>query len=60
MLLQGTIYADSHKEDGFIKIRLNLLSEFAKTVVVKSPERDPFLRRPEMCVFHLVLSYVRD
>lgn len=40
MLLQGTVYADSHKEDGFIKIRLNLLSEFAKTVVVKSPERD--------------------
>lgn len=41
------------------RLRLNLLPEFAETVVV-SPERDPSLRRPEMCVFHLVLSYVRD
>lgn len=60
MLLQVTVYAYSLKEDGFIKIRLNLLSEFTKTVVVKSPERDSFLRRPEMCVVHLALSYVRD
>lgn len=38
--------------------RLNLLSEFAETVVV-SPERDPLLRQPEMSVFHLVLSCQR-